>query len=49
MILLQVDLAFNNEPKIVYESFYKTKNTSIFAWSLIPGVGHYRWLCGLIR
>ncbi len=49
MILLQVDPAFGDEPEIVYESCYETKDIFIFAWSLIPGIGHYRWLCGPIR
>jgi hypothetical protein len=44
VILLQVDLAFGDKPKTVYESCCETENTSIFAWSLVPGVGHYRWL-----
>jgi hypothetical protein len=43
-ILLQVDLVFGDDPKIVCESCYETKDTSIFAWSSDPGVGHYRWL-----
>ncbi len=49
VILLQVDLAFGDEPKIVCEGCYDTEYTSIFAWSSVPGVGHYRWLCCLIR
>jgi len=49
VILLQVDLAFGNEPKIVYEGFYEIEDTSIFAWSSILGVGHYRWLCSPIH
>jgi len=49
VILLQVDLASGDEPETVYEGCYKTKDTSIFAWSLILGVGHYRWLRGPIR
>jgi hypothetical protein len=49
MILLQVDLAFGDELEIICEGCYKIKNTSIFAWSSIPGVGHYRWLRGPIR
>jgi hypothetical protein len=44
VILLQVDLAFSDEPKIIYEDFYKTENISIFAWFLIIGIGHYHWL-----
>ncbi len=28
VILLQVDPTFSNEPKIVFEGFYKTENTS---------------------
>jgi len=49
VILLQVDLASNDELEIVYEGFYKIENTSIFAWSWILGVGHYCWLRGLIH
>jgi hypothetical protein len=48
MILLQVNPISSDEPKIVYEGFYKTKYTSIFAWSLVRNVGHYHWLCGPI-
>ncbi len=44
LTLLQVDPAFGDEPKTVSESCYKTEDTSIFTWSSIPGVGHYRWL-----
>jgi hypothetical protein len=49
VILLQVDLASSDELKTVCEGCYKTKDTSIFTWSLIFDVGHYRWLCGPIR
>jgi hypothetical protein len=44
VILLQVNPAFGDEPETVCEGCYETKNTSIFAWSLVPDVGHYRWL-----
>jgi len=49
VILLQIGPIFANELEIVCESYYKTKNTSIFTWYLVPGIGHYRWLCGLIH
>ncbi len=49
MILLQVDLASGDELEIIYEGCYKTKHTSIFTWSLIFGVEHYRWFRGPIR
>ncbi len=49
VILLQVDLASSDELEIICESCYETENTSIFAWSSIPGIGHYRWLPSLIR
>jgi len=49
VILLQVDLASGDEPETVYEGCYETEDTSIFAWSSIPGVGHYRWLHDPIR
>ncbi len=48
VILLQVNLASGDEPKIFYEGFYETKDTFIFAWSSIPDVRHYRWLHGPI-
>ncbi len=48
MILLQVDLAFGDELESVCEGYYETKDTSIFTWFLVLGVGHYRWLRGLI-
>ncbi len=49
VILLQVDPASSDEPETVYEGYYETENIFIFAWSSIPGVGHYRWLRGPIR
>jgi hypothetical protein len=49
VILLQVDPASSDEPETVCEGCYGTEDTSIFAWSSVPGVGHYRWLRGLIR
>ncbi len=44
MILLEVDPAFSDELEIICEGYYETKDTSIFAWFLIPGVEHYCWL-----
>jgi hypothetical protein len=44
VILLQVNLTFNNELATMYEGFYEIKNTLIFAWSSIPNIGHYHWL-----
>ncbi len=49
MILLQVDPAFVDELETVYEGCYETEDTSIFAWSSIHVIGHYRWLRGPIR
>jgi hypothetical protein len=49
VILLQVDPAFGDEPETVCEGCYETEDTSIFAWSLVPGIGHYRWLSGPIH
>jgi hypothetical protein len=48
VILLQVDPAFGDEPETVCEGCYETEDISIFAWSLVPDVGHYRWLRGPI-
>jgi hypothetical protein len=49
VILLQVDHASGDEPETICEGCFKTKDIFIFTWSSIPGIGHYRWLCGLIR
>ncbi len=49
VILLQVDLASGDEPETVCEGCYETEDTSIFVWSSVSGIGHYRWLCGPIR
>jgi len=49
MILLQVDPTFGDEPDTVCEGYYETEDTSIFAWSSVPGVGHYHWLRGPIH
>ncbi len=49
VILLQVNLASGDEPETVCEGSYETKDTGIFAWSSVLGVGHYRWLRGSIR
>jgi hypothetical protein len=49
LIFLQVDPTFSNEPETIYESCYEIEDISIFTWSLVPDVGHYHWLHGLIR
>ncbi len=49
VILLQVDPASGDEPETICEGYYETENTFIFAWSLVLGVGHYRWLCSSIH
>jgi len=49
VILLQVDLVSGDEPETVCEGYYETKDTSIFAWSSILGVGNYHWLRGPFR
>jgi hypothetical protein len=47
VILLEVDLASSDELEIICENCYETEDTFIFTWSLVPNVGHYRWLRGL--
>jgi len=49
VILLQVDPASSDELETICEGCYETEDTSIYAWSSIPGVGHYRWLRNPIR
>jgi hypothetical protein len=49
VILLQVDPAFGDEPKTVYEGCYEIEDTSIFAWFSIPSIEHYQWLGDLIH
>ncbi len=48
VILLQVDPASSDEPETVCKGCYETEDTSIFAWSLVLGVGHYHQLRGPI-
>ncbi len=48
VILLQINPAFGDEPEIICEHCYEIEDTSIFTWSSIPSIGHYRWLHGLI-
>jgi len=48
VILLQVDPTSDDKPETGCEGCYEIEDTSIFAWFSIPGVGHYRWLRGLI-
>jgi len=49
VILLQINPGSGDEPKTVCEGCYETEDTSIFAWSSIPNIGHYRWLRGPIH
>jgi hypothetical protein len=49
VILLQVNPASYDELKSVCKGFYEIEDTSIFAWSSIPSIRHYHWLCGLIH
>ncbi len=49
VILLQVNPAFGDEPETVYKGCYEIKDTSIFTWSSVHGVGHYHWMHSLIR
>jgi len=49
VILLQVNSTFGDEPETICEGYYEIENTSIFTWSSIPGIGHYRWLHSPIR
>jgi hypothetical protein len=42
VILLQINFPSGDEPKTICEGCYETEDTSIFAWSSILGVGHYR-------
>ncbi len=48
VILLQDDPVSGDEPETIYEGCYETEDISIFAWSSVPDVGHYRWLHGPI-
>jgi len=48
VILLQADPTSGDELETIHESWYEIEDTSIFTWSSIPGVGHYRWLHGPI-
>jgi hypothetical protein len=43
VILLQIDPTSGDELEIVCEACYKTEDTSIFTWFLVPDIGQYRW------
>ncbi len=43
LILLQVNPAFGDELKTVYEGYYETEDTFIFARFSVLDVRHYRW------
>ncbi len=49
VILLQIFFTFGDEPETIYEGFSETEDISIFAWSSVPSIGHYHWLCGLVH
>jgi hypothetical protein len=49
VILLQVDPAFSDESETICEGCYEIEDIFIFTWSSILGVGHYRWLRGLLH
>jgi hypothetical protein len=49
VILLQIDPSSGDEHESICEGYYETEYTSIFAWYSFLDVGHYRWLCDLIR
>jgi hypothetical protein len=49
VILLQIDPASGDKLETVGEGCYEIENISIFAWSSIPGVAHYRRLRSPIR
>jgi len=44
VILLQVNLTSSNENETICEGCYESEDTFIFAWFLVPDVGHYCWL-----
>ncbi len=48
VILLQVNPTSGDEPETICECFDEIENTSIFAWFLIPSIGHYCWLHNII-
>jgi len=48
VILLQIDPIFCDKLETVCEGCYEIEDTSIFAWSSVPGVGHCRCLHGPI-
>ncbi len=49
VILLQIDPTFGDKPETICEVCYETEDNSIFAWSSVLGVGHYRCLRGPIH
>jgi hypothetical protein len=49
VILLQVDPVSSDELETICEGCYETRDTFIFTWSSILGIGHYCWLHGPTR
>jgi hypothetical protein len=43
-ILLEVELAINDNLELFYDDIYEGDEAKVLACSLTPSIGHYHWL-----
>ena len=46
VIVLEVEPAHGDRPEAVFQGRFCNEDTEVQAWSMVEGVGHYRWLQG---
>jgi hypothetical protein len=46
VLVLEVKLVIDGEPKILYEGIYQGDETIVLVWSIESGLGHYQRLHG---
>ena len=44
VIVFEVEPAFNGLPEGVFAGQFHNKDTEVYAWLEVEGVGHYHWL-----
>ena len=49
VIVLEVEPAYGDRPEAIFEGRFTNEDTEVQAWSMVEGVGHYRWLQGPMR
>jgi hypothetical protein len=46
VLVLEIKLATAIELEILYEGVFENKKVAMLVWSIVPSIGHYRWLQG---